>query len=187
MFKRVLPQVDMPRSRLDGLTDGVMAIALTLLVLDFRMPELTGAPSNNEFIDGLAALAPTLFAFLLSFLVLGMGWYQHHQQSHWFKRIDTGLLILNLTNLATVSLFPFIAMVLARFTMVPWAVVIYAFASSLLVTNLTIQWLWAWRFNLLDPHLAAAKISSHFIRQIVISSLIWAVCAVTFIRAWRHG
>ena len=59
-------------SRLHALTDGVYAIAMTLLVLELRVPD---AHSSSELVAGLAALAPSLFSFALGFAVLGTYWW----------------------------------------------------------------------------------------------------------------
>ncbi|HEY1505549.1 MAG TPA: TMEM175 family protein [Stellaceae bacterium] len=62
------------RSRLDALGDGIFAVAMTLLVLDLRLPDDFHPQSAAEFVEGLATLWPKLLPYVLSFSVLGMRW-----------------------------------------------------------------------------------------------------------------
>jgi uncharacterized membrane protein len=63
-----------PRARLDALSDGVFGVAMTLLVLDVRLPEDFRPHDRGELLQGLAGLGPKLFPYVLSFLVLGLRW-----------------------------------------------------------------------------------------------------------------
>src|ERR1041384_3485230 len=78
--------------RVIALSDGVYAIALTLLVLDIRLPELPQPVSAQEFEAALLALQPQLFSYALSFVVIAIFWLAHHR---YFKRVDPTLNMLN--------------------------------------------------------------------------------------------
>src|SRR5438094_5500342 len=66
------------KSRLEMLFDGVFAIAMTILVLELKVPELVNIRSVDELRRALVHQAPTFFSYLLSFSVLGMFWYRHN-------------------------------------------------------------------------------------------------------------
>src|SRR2546425_3417736 len=83
------------RSRLEMLFDGVFAIAMTILVLELKVPELVDVRSVDELRRSLVHQAPTFFSYLLSFAVLGMFWYRHNRQYRHFRVINSGMLALH--------------------------------------------------------------------------------------------
>ena len=103
------------RSRLEMLVDGVFAIAMTILVLELKVPELEGARSVDELRRALVHQAPTFFSYLLSFSVLGVFWYRHNHQYRNFRVITPGMLVLHFVQLAAAAFFPFCAALLGRY------------------------------------------------------------------------
>ncbi len=97
--------------RLHAFTDGVFAIAATLLVLELRVPELaerlSGAAQERALLRGLGALWPQFLAFGLSFVLIGRMWVLHSRFTWGLRRADAGLGQLNLLYLLTISLLPF--------------------------------------------------------------------------------
>lgn len=93
--------------RLLALSDGVFAIAMTLLVLSIPVPELGGRPSNQQVTEAVLNLAPNLTAFAVSFIIVGNYWRAHHRTFRRGERVDTRLLWLNLVVLLFVCLVPF--------------------------------------------------------------------------------
>ncbi|HET6436744.1 MAG TPA: TMEM175 family protein [Anaeromyxobacter sp.] len=90
----------MPKARLEAFTDGVMAILITIMVLELHIPQGTD----------LAALWPILPVFLtyaLSFVYLGIYWNNHHHMLHTVERVSGGILWANLHLLFWLSLVPF--------------------------------------------------------------------------------
>lgn len=101
-------------SRVEAFSDGVFAIAITLLVLDLVVPS-----SETSHAEGLgAALAaewPAYFAYLVSFLVIGIIWINHHAMFTLVDRVDRRVLFVNLALLLTVSVIPFPTRLLAEY------------------------------------------------------------------------
>ena len=87
--------------RLMALTDGVVAIAITIIVLELPVPE-------EPTLAGLRATTPMLLAYLLSFINIGIFWNNHHHMMAVVKKVDGGVLWANLSMLFFVSLFPFV-------------------------------------------------------------------------------
>lgn len=88
--------------RVEAFSDGVLAIVITLLVLDLRAPEEAGA-----MLDELLAQWPVYLAYLASFAYVGVIWVNHHQLFTRIAAVDSGLLWRNLALLLTTSVLPF--------------------------------------------------------------------------------
>ena len=91
----------MTKGRLEAFSDGVIAILITIMVLEFRVP--VGADWTS-----LRALLPTLSAYVLSFIYLGIYWNNHHHMFHIVDRVTGGILWANLHLLFWLSLVPFV-------------------------------------------------------------------------------
>jgi TMEM175 potassium channel family protein len=104
--------------RLAALSDGIFAVAMTLLVLDVRVPAETVAHvhSERQLWHALAALAPQLVAYLLSFTMLGTFWLGQQTHLNHFVGVDRQLAWIHLGFLAGVTLLPFSTSLLAQFT-----------------------------------------------------------------------
>ena len=107
-------------TRLEAFSDGVFAIALTLLVIDLRLPDGTIA-STADFWHVLASLGPTFFAFILSFAVVLITWVNHHAALRFVRRASPALFYANGFLLLTVVFIPFPTSLLGRFVWTPLA------------------------------------------------------------------
>jgi hypothetical protein len=99
------------KSRLEAFSDGVLAIAITLLVIDIRPPELH---EGKRLAYALWAQWPSYVAYLVSFLTVGVIWLNHHRMFTQVARVDGPLLLLNLNLLLWTGLIPFPTAVLAE-------------------------------------------------------------------------
>src|SRR3989344_8520813 len=112
----------MHRARLDNLSDGIFAIVMTILVLDFRTPVLSDA-TNGSLFAALRPLAPVFWSYLLSFLVLATYWIAHHyMMSLIAQNLNRRLTPLNIPFLMFVALIPFSAKLLSNYYFLPMAV-----------------------------------------------------------------
>lgn len=103
-------------SRLEAFSDGVIAVAITLLVLTIKIPGVDGSlPGDDALWQQLLDEWPTLLAFATSFLTVGIIWVNHHRLFHYIKRTDTGLLLLNLLLLFVIVLIPVPTSLLAEY------------------------------------------------------------------------
>ena len=96
--------------RLIAFTDAVMAVAITLLVLDLKLPE---GLSDNDLFVAIPALSHNLWCYVLSFVVIGVLWMAHYNQFAHIRRVDGALLWLNLFFLMAVALIPFVTSVMS--------------------------------------------------------------------------
>ena len=113
----------LPASRIEALSDGVFAIAMTLLVLDLRVPE--GAAGSEALLRALAAMWPKFAGFALGFVLLGTLWVNHHYQFHYIRRTNRTLLWLNLLLLVLISALPFGVALLGHYWASPVATAVY--------------------------------------------------------------
>ncbi|CAH0203424.1 hypothetical protein SRABI83_01963 [Arthrobacter sp. Bi83] len=90
----------MNKNRLEAFSDGVLAIIITIMVLELRVP-------HEPTWQGLAAVLPTFLSYLLSFVYVGIYWNNHHHMIHLADRVNGGILWANLHLLFWLSLFPF--------------------------------------------------------------------------------
>ncbi len=100
----------MTTSRLEAFSDGVFAIAITLLVLEFRVPMGDGARLGHDLLH----LWPAFLAYVVSFGTIGVIWVSHHAVIDKVRGADRLLLFLNLFLMATVAFIPFPTAVLAQ-------------------------------------------------------------------------
>jgi uncharacterized membrane protein len=103
--------------RIVAFTDGVMAVAITLLVLNLEVPEVP----EDELKDALVDLIPSLVAYLLAFALVGRFWVIHHRLFETLRGFDARLMTLNLVFLAQIVLVPFATDLFDRYTQEPIA------------------------------------------------------------------
>lgn len=100
----------MSTGRLEAFSDGVFAIAITLLVLEIDIP----SAESSDLWHQLTELWPAFAAYLVSFMVIGIIWVNHHGVIDHLRRTDRGVLYLNLALLLTVGFLPYPTAVLAE-------------------------------------------------------------------------
>lgn len=138
----------MPRSRTEAFSDGIFAIAATLLVIDVRIPTPDDVASAGSLWRALANQWPGYAAYALSFGVIGIMWVNHHATFDRIAHVDRTLLFCNLVLLGLVAFIPFPTALLASFlrtgnnpTSQAAAV---AYALVLLATSLSFVLIWGY-------------------------------------------
>ncbi|GAC1387255.1 MAG: TMEM175 family protein [Ktedonobacteraceae bacterium] len=153
-------------NRLEAFSDGVFAVAITLLVLNLQIPhELL---SNDDLLrkELLLKQWPTFLAFAISFATIGVMWINHHRLFTQIKRTDNTLLVLNLLLLLVIVFIPYpTALLAAQFTAYPdqhFAAELYAGTSIVLALCFNLLW----RYATYKNRLLGTKVDSHEIRII---------------------
>jgi uncharacterized membrane protein len=114
-------------SRMEAFSDGVIAVIITIMVLDFKIPH---DPGPGAFVP---AIVPTLVVYLLSFMFTGIYWINHHHLVDRLKRVDAPILYANLFFLFALSLMPFCTSYAIAEKFDSFSVAVYA--GSLLVSG----------------------------------------------------
>ena len=127
-----------PRHRFDALTDGLFGVAMTLLVLEVRLPDAADPHTTRELLDLLAGLSPKFWPYVLSFAVLGARWRDLVKGRSSHGEVSRRYINWGLAYLLLVTLVPFTTMVLGRFGSLPPAVWLYS-------ANLAGMAICAWR------------------------------------------
>ncbi|MBX3196166.1 MAG: DUF1211 domain-containing protein [Microbacteriaceae bacterium] len=135
--------------RLVFFSDAVFAIAMTLLIVELRVPEVDVADLG----PALAELVPGYLTFMLSFLVVGIVWMSHHRKFRAIVRHDQNLVRLNLLLLLFVASIPLPTGILGAYGDSALSVYIYAATICLVGCLLSAIWIYAWHKKLIDPAL----------------------------------
>jgi uncharacterized membrane protein len=109
-------------SRIAAFSDGVMAVAITLLVLNIETPRVAEEDLGEAILD----LLPSILAYVLSFALIGRYWVIHHQLFSKFVRFDGRLVALNLLFLMLIALMPFSTDLYDQYTDAPLAAAVFA-------------------------------------------------------------
>lgn len=163
--------------RLGALSDGIFAVAMTLLVLDLKTPGKEMIHSEQELWRILAALAPQAVAYLMSFLTLGIFWTGQQVQLQRFERSDRHLSWLHLLFLFAVTLMPFSNKLLAEFIHYQTILLFYWANIVLLGAVLCASWSYACRAGLLDSS-ATPDVRKAVERRILVAQALYAFGAV---------
>lgn len=111
--------------RLAALSDGIFAVAMTLLVLNLRIPVSGAIPGEHDLWDALVRLSPSLITYFMSFLTLGNFWIGQQTQLNHFARSNRHAAWIHLGFLCAVSLTPFSTELLAGFITSRIALIVY--------------------------------------------------------------
>jgi uncharacterized membrane protein len=136
---------DSPTTRLEAFSDGVFAIAITLLVLEIRLPPAAEIEHGGGLASALLALWPSYAGYVVSFVTVGIMWANHHEVIRLVSRADHGLIVWNLLLLLAISFTPFPTAVMAEHLPHPgWDrnVAVAFYCGSFTLTALFYNLLW---------------------------------------------
>jgi uncharacterized membrane protein len=146
--------------RLAALSDGVFAVAMTLLVLDLHTPTAEAVHSERDLWLALGAIGPRLAIYAMTFVTLGIFWNGQQAQLNHLERSDRSLSWIHIAFLFAVSLTPFSTTLLAGFTTYRVALLAYWLNILLLGTSLYASWVCAVGSHLvkddMPPHVSTA-------------------------------
>ncbi|MDX1929747.1 MAG: TMEM175 family protein [Pirellulaceae bacterium] len=159
-------------SRLEALSDGVLAIVITLLVLDFatvehKLAELSQA-SSAEVLSELKTMWPHVLGYTLSFFLIGVSWLTHHTIFRYIRKTDLGLLSLNLIFLMSVAFVPFPTGLLAECIGHESNVIVVLYGTTHLIASLALLTLWMYASH--DERLIDSVTSPDLIRRISLAT-----------------
>ncbi len=162
--------------RLAGLSDGVFAVAMTLLVLDLRTPVSEAIHSEQALLQAVWGLGHRVIAYLMSFITLGIFWNGQQAQMIHFKRSNRHLTWINLAFLFFVTLLPFSTGLLAEFVTYRSALLVYWSNILLLGVSLYVSWFYARCAGLLRED-TPPDVDSVIRRRVLIAQSLYAVGA----------
>jgi len=163
--------------RLAALSDGIFAVAMTLLVLDIHAPALETVHNEQQLWQALAALSPRMLMYLMSFLTLGIFWTGQQTQFNYLSHADRHLTWIHIAFLASVSLMPFSTTLLAGFITFRTALLVYWGNILILGLVLFAGWRYARHTHLVKED-ASLEIACAIERRIIIAQGLYAFGAL---------
>jgi uncharacterized membrane protein len=130
------------KGRFEAFSDGVFAIAITLLVLEIHLPN-EATLTNSGVQHYLSHLWPQLLTYVTSFATIGIIWLNHHSAFECVKRVDRTTLMLNLLLLLSVCFIPFPTALLAKYGPLPSSTVLYGATLTAMATFFGLVWVHA--------------------------------------------
>ena len=174
-----MPTPVISANRLEAFSDGVFAIAITLLVLELR------PPTTLPLAPPLRAMLPQIAAFAAAFLVVGMAWISHHGLFHLLRRANKTLIWLNMGLLLCISFVPFPTMVLGLSPLDPVAIRLFALTMVLAGGFYNAMWAYASRGGrLIKAELTPALVRQVWARGLGFPAAYALAFLLTYWRAW---
>ena len=128
------------KDRTEGLTDGIFATVMTILVLSLVVPAITGPNASGTLQADVFGLLPNLFAYIITFIFLGVLWISHQNMFSHIENIDLNVTWVNLLLLLSVGLAPFSTALIGRYPLVPIAVLAYGINALAISSLFNILW-----------------------------------------------
>jgi uncharacterized membrane protein len=174
--------------RLAALSDGIFAVAMTLLVLDLRVPAAEAIHSGYDLQHALLAISPQVVMYLMSFVTLGIFWVGQQTQLNFLERSHRTLAWIHMVFLFAVTLTPFSTRLLAEFVVYKTALIAYWLNILLLGGSLYFSWNCAQDLRLVKAD-APADLPRAIQRRILVAQSLYAFGALLciFSTYWSIG
>lgn len=158
--------------RLVFFSDAVLAIAITLMALEIRIPELAPARAAEQIGAALATLVPHIFVYVLSFLVIGLYWTIHHRLFRLIQHYNSGLIWFNLIFLMTVAFVPVATNAFGTYPQLGLTTAFYAVSVALVGLSEVALWTYATRHNFTRTP-EGAPFSRYFVLRMLVPPLVF--------------
>jgi uncharacterized membrane protein len=126
--------------RIEGLSDGIFAIAMTILVLQIQVPDHPGITTSADLWRAIVKLGPNIAGYVVSFMLLGTLWVGHHSMFHFIRHVDRPFLWLTIVFLMGVAFVPFTTALFAEYHQQPIASAFYGGTILCLLLISRFQW-----------------------------------------------
>jgi uncharacterized membrane protein len=169
------------KHRIEALTDGIFAVAMTLLVIELKVPEPESIHVPGDVAIAVARLLPTFISWTISFFVLAIFWNSQHRLFHVVRIVDETLAWLTIGYLAFVSLMPFSSALVGRYGAVLFSQVFYS-ANMVLLASFSLLMA---RHVFRHPEIQNTTVTAPFYRAVrfrVVGLMVIAAAAVGMTR-----
>jgi uncharacterized membrane protein len=183
-------EVGLSKNRLESLTDGIFSVAMTILVLNISVPQISshssvvgGIVAGTELLKKLFDLWPKILNFGISFIILAIYWMAHHRQFHYIKHSNSTLIWINIIFLMVTCLLPFSTSLLGEYENQEIAILVYGSNSIIIASFLCIQWWYVTsrRGRLVDENIDPVIKSTQY-RRLVFGIIVYLIAiAVSFV------
>jgi uncharacterized membrane protein len=167
-------------------SDAVIAIAITLLILDIRLPEAAGEAAL-DLNQQLLALWPRGLGWAVSFWVIALYWVAHHRSYRYIQRYDRRLMYLNFLFLMFIAFMPFPTSLLFTNGIRTSSVILYGGTAAGMGLSLAALWIYAVRHRFIAPHTPPALVKDIRLNLILPPLIFLASCGIALIDADLAG
>ena len=172
----------LPVRRVEGLTDALFAIVMTLLVLSIEVPNIPDGRIDSELTKDVFDLWPQFFSYFLTFAILGFHWIAHHHIYNYLRYSNRTLIWINFGYLMFIALLPFSTNLIGDYPRQQISVLLYGGNLLLISLFLELQWWYASRgMRLIDPNLPPGTVRQVTIRTFVSPAGFIVALGVSFI------
>lgn len=165
---------DLQLERIVFFSDAVFAIAITLLIIEIKVPHLEHAAPDRDFWISLLNMLPKFLGFFFSFFVIGAYWIGHHRIYGYIVRWNYGLVWRNVFFLMAIAFIPFSTAFMSEYYSRFVPLTVYAMSFSLAGLLEILQWRYAIKHDLMDKAVDPAEIS-------MVSWRMWLLTLVGFV------
>lgn len=163
--------------RLAGLSDGIFGVAMTLLVLDIRLPDRSMIHSEHDLWLGVVALGPQLLLWAMSLMTLGIFWVGQQTQLNHIAHSDRHFTWIHIVFLFAITLLPFSTKLLAQFATYRIALLVYWLNLAVIGAIIYASWGYAYRAGLLRPETPEDTVAA-VCRRVKIAQALYAFGAL---------
>jgi uncharacterized membrane protein len=172
-----MDKLPMKSLRLEALGDGIFAIAMTIMVLELKFPEVEMDTWQN-FVHAIAAVKYNFLCYIISFIVLGIMWFGHRVMFEFIGRSNRQFIYLGVLFYMVVCLVPFSTQLLATHPLKWFAILIYALNLSMCNITLFVQWNYGLQRKSLLEREVTAEVREVATFLFLISPVVYAVAVV---------
>jgi len=165
-------------ARLEMLSDGVIAIAITLLILEIRMPHLEDGRSAAEALRAILGLWPRFAGYFMSFFFIAVFWVNHHRFFRRLRGVDDGLTWWNIALLLCLSFIPLPTAIVGEYPMNPVPILFFACVFMLAGLVFNAMWRHARSRRLYQDWVATASIE-HVIRWGLLGPALYLIAGLS--------
>jgi uncharacterized membrane protein len=154
--------IGLTKNRMESLTDGIFAFAMTLLVVGLNVPDKAAQIQSNEFVlHTILSLRGDFLHYVIAFMILAGFWLSHTIQYHHIRVVDRRFIWINLIALLFVALLPFTTSLSGDFSDIPLAAIV--FEANLLVIGLVFTF--QWQYATADHRLTGPDLDSGYVQE----------------------
>lgn len=155
------------KNRLEALTDGIFAFAMTLLVTSMILPRSAVITDSSSAV--LISLIPDFFHYIIGFFVLASFWMAHHDQFSKIRSIDKNFLFLSIIGLFFVTLVPFTTSFIGDYSEDALSTIVFELNLMILGLVFALQWFYAsWNHRLISPEYPVSHVIRSLKRSLVV-------------------
>lgn len=159
--------------RLNAFCDGVFAIAITLLVLELKLPETMHVTNSHELSKALLGILPAVVSYFISFLVIGSYWSVHNRISMYLEKCDRRLTMKTLRFLFLVSMLPFTTHLVGSYGNIELAFSLYALNVTLCGLSAFDIWKYSVRHSELTKGTISNSVANYYSRRLLITPAVF--------------